>query len=140
MSLTTQDVWNAIGEFDIRSPRLRQPELRAANRQCLLRDGREVATDDLGGRLVEGAPHRTQPQCLDDYHRAQAHPFPSFIKIPAATITFKGDAEILAVADVDNSVVARLFRGLELDRKVVEYTRIIRLVPRGALITYGMPP
>ena len=69
-------------------------------------------------------------------------PFLPFIKIPAATITVKGDAEILAVADVDNSVVARLFRGLELDRKVVEDTRIIRLVSRGDFITYGiaMPP
>ncbi|HEX9866591.1 MAG TPA: hypothetical protein VGC03_16635 [Acidimicrobiia bacterium] len=34
--------------------------------------------------------------------------------------------------------VARLLRGLEHDRKVVEGTRVIRLVPRGDFVTYGI--
>lgn len=65
-------------------------------------------------------------------------PLLPFVKIPAATITFQGEAEILEVPDVDPSVTARLFRGLELDRDTVEDTRILRVIPRGEFVTYGV--
>ena len=65
-------------------------------------------------------------------------PFLPFVKIPAATITFRGVAEVLPVADVEESVIARLLRGLELDRDVVEDTRVIRVVPHGEFVTYGI--
>ncbi len=65
-------------------------------------------------------------------------PFLPFIKVPAATITFKGIAEILGVRDIDAAVFDRLPRGSETDPKVLENTAIIRIVPVGEFVTYGI--
>ncbi len=65
-------------------------------------------------------------------------PFLPFIKVPAATITFKGEAQILAVGDIEPRVFDRLPRGSETDPRVLEDTAIIRIVPRGEFVTYGI--
>jgi hypothetical protein len=65
-------------------------------------------------------------------------PFLPFIKIPAATITFRGEAQILEVDGIDPSVFERLPRGNERDPHVLENTAIIRVVPRGDFVTYGI--
>ena len=65
-------------------------------------------------------------------------PFLPFIKIPPATITFSGDAEILRIDDVAQEAVERLFHGLKLDSDLIEDTRIIRVVPYGEFVTYGL--
>lgn len=65
-------------------------------------------------------------------------PFLPFIKVPAATITFRGDARILEVGDIPASVFARLPRGKETDPSVLDRTAIIRVVPRGEFVTYGI--
>lgn len=65
-------------------------------------------------------------------------PFLPFIKVPAATITFKGEAQILEVGDIPAHVFSRLGRGKETDPAVLEETAIIRVVPRGEFVTYGL--
>jgi len=138
MSLTTQDVWYAIGDsiFGV---------LGFANQSCEPQTaGVCFVTDSRALLMTSGADSwkvrhiACNPNVSMTITEPKRIPFLPFIKIPAAAITFKGDAEILAVTDVDNSAVARLFRGLELDQKVVEDTRIIRLVPRGDFVTYGI--
>ena len=65
-------------------------------------------------------------------------PFLPFIKVPAATVTFKGEAQILGVGDIPASVFERLPRGSESDPTVLDRTAIIRIVPRGEFVTYGI--
>ena len=65
-------------------------------------------------------------------------PFVPFIKIPAATITFRGEAQILEVGDIPVSVFERLPRGKESDPSVLDRTAIIRIVPCGEFVTYGI--
>ena len=65
-------------------------------------------------------------------------PFLPFIEVPAATITFHGEAELLEVGDVDSSVFKRLPLGKERDRAVLDNTAIIRVIPRGEFVTYGI--
>lgn len=65
-------------------------------------------------------------------------PFLPFIKVPAASISFKGDAEILAVEDIDPVVFARLPIGGEEDREVLDRMAVIRVIPRGRFATYGI--
>jgi hypothetical protein len=65
-------------------------------------------------------------------------PFLPFIKVPAATITFRGEAELLEVGDVDASAFKRLPRGKERDPDVLETLAIIRVIPRGEFVTYGI--
>ncbi len=65
-------------------------------------------------------------------------PFLPFIKVPPATVTFRGDAQILEVDDIAPSVFARLPMGKERDPDVIEDTAIIRIIPRGDFVTYGI--
>lgn len=65
-------------------------------------------------------------------------PFLPFIKVPAATITFRGEARILDIDDIPASVFARLPQGRQTDPAVLDRTAIIRIVPRGEFVTYGI--
>lgn len=65
-------------------------------------------------------------------------PFLPFIEVPAATITFRGEAKILNVDDIPASVFARLPLGKETDPSVLDRAAIIRVVPRGEFVTYGI--
>ncbi len=61
-----------------------------------------------------------------------------WIKIPAATITFAGEATILTPADLPADALKPLFRGLELDVDVMAETAVIQVKPVGEFITYGV--
>jgi hypothetical protein len=65
-------------------------------------------------------------------------PFLPFIKVPAATVTFKGEAQLLEVADIPPSLFARLPRGNERDSSVIANTAVIRVIPRGEFVTFGI--
>ena len=65
-------------------------------------------------------------------------PFLPFIKVPPATITFRGEAQILDVDDIEPSAFGRLPMGSERDPEVIENTAIIRIIPRGEFVTYGI--
>lgn len=49
-----------------------------------------------------------------------------------------GEAQILEVGDIPVSVFERLPRGKESDPSVLDRTAIIRIVPRGEFVTYGI--
>jgi general stress protein 26 len=65
-------------------------------------------------------------------------PFMPFIKIPAATVTFQGEAEILEVDDLPSETTDRLFKSSRLAEDMIHTVRIIRVVPRGRFVTYGI--
>ena len=65
-------------------------------------------------------------------------PFLPFIKIPAAVATCQGKAEVLTVDDVDAKVLDRLYRGKELNDQRREDIRVIKVIPAGHFVTYGV--
>jgi len=65
-------------------------------------------------------------------------PVMPWIKIPAATITFSGEAAILAPADLPAETLNPLFRGMELDPNFLADTAVIQVKPVGEFITYGV--
>lgn len=65
-------------------------------------------------------------------------PFLPFIKIPAAVATCQGIAEILNVGEVDPGIVKRLYRGMEVTEEIRANTSVIKVVPRGDFVTYGI--
>ncbi|HEY5652253.1 MAG TPA: pyridoxamine 5'-phosphate oxidase family protein [Acidimicrobiia bacterium] len=65
-------------------------------------------------------------------------PFLPFIKVPAATVTFQGDAEILDVDEFSVEATRRLFKSSRLDDDLIPTVQIIRVVPRGEFLTYGI--
>jgi hypothetical protein len=69
---------------------------------------------------------------------AKRIPFLPWIKIPAATITFSGNAKVLAPQDVSADVLYALLRGLEEDKDRLASMCIIAVEPIGDFITYGV--
>lgn len=65
-------------------------------------------------------------------------PLLPWIRIPPATITFQGNAVVSRLDEVPADVQRALFRGLELDTATRESTCVIRVVPRGEFVTYGV--
>lgn len=65
-------------------------------------------------------------------------PLMPWIKIPAATITFAGQAIILAPGDLSAEIVHKLYRGVETDAGLLQDTAVIKVVPVGEFITYGV--
>lgn len=65
-------------------------------------------------------------------------PFLPFIDVPAATVTFQGRAEILEVDDISDEAARRLFKSSRLDDEMIHTVRIIRVVPRGEFLAYGI--
>ncbi len=65
-------------------------------------------------------------------------PFVPWIPIPAATITFQGEAAVLEVEDVDAEIHRRLTRGMEIDSEWTSKQCTIRVRPKGHFVTYGV--
>ena len=138
VTATTEQVWEALDDsfFGVLAFVNRDGHPRTAG-VCYTVDGRSlyISTDKATWKVRHIAANANVSMTVTLPKRV---PFLPFIKVPAATITFQGEAELLQVDDVDPSVIKRLPRGAELDREVVENTAIIRVIPRGEFVTYGI--
>lgn len=138
MSATTEQIWEALDRsfFGVLAFVNRDGHPRTAG-VCYVVDGRSlyISTnrDMWKARHIAANPNVSMTVTLP-----KRIPFLPFIKIPAATITFKGEARLFEVGDIDASVFERLPRGKERDPRVVENTAIIRVIPRGEFVTYGI--
>ncbi len=65
-------------------------------------------------------------------------PFMPWIQIPAATITFCGQATVQDADKVSPEILKKLFRGLQLDSDVVKTASVITVRPTGEFVTYGI--
>ena len=69
---------------------------------------------------------------------AKRIPFLPWIKIPAATISFSGKANVIDADDVGNDILHALMRGMETDTEKVASMCVIEIVPVGEFVTYGV--
>ena len=69
---------------------------------------------------------------------AKRIPFLPWIKIPAATISFCGEARVLEPVDVRKDVLHALVRGLEEELGALDDLSIVEIKPCGDFITYGI--
>jgi uncharacterized pyridoxamine 5'-phosphate oxidase family protein len=65
-------------------------------------------------------------------------PFLPWIKIPAATITFSGVANVLEHRDVKAEVLKKLYRDVVKDEKALAESCVIEVIPQEDFITYGV--
>jgi hypothetical protein len=138
VSVTTEQVWEALDSafFGVLAFVNGDGHPRTAG-VCYVVDGRSlfISTDKAMWKVRHIAANPNVSMTVTLPKRV---PFLPFIKVPAATITFRGEAELLEVGDIETSVFARLPRGKERDRDVLENTAIIRVIPRGEFVTYGI--
>lgn len=69
---------------------------------------------------------------------AKRIPLLPWIKIPAATITFAGEAVVRELADVNEGVLQPLMRGLHTDPEIQQTTCVIEVTPVKEFVTYGV--
>ena len=138
MSLTTQQVWDALDAsyFGVLAFVNRDGHPRTATVVHTV-EGRSLYVSTARGswkvRHIAANPNVSMTVTLP-----KRVPFLPFIKVPAAAITFRGEAQILEVGDIDPSVFKRLGRGRESDPAVLADTAVIRIIPRGEFVTYGI--
>ena len=138
MSPTTEQVWEALndGVFGVLAfvNRIGRPRTAGV---CYVVAGRSllISSDEEMWKVRHIA---ADPNVSMTVTLPKRVPFLPFIKVPPATVTFQGEAEILGVDDIDPSVFERLPRGGEEDRAVLDSTAIIRVIPRGEFVTYGI--
>ncbi len=65
-------------------------------------------------------------------------PFLPWIKIPAATITFAGEARLMDYQEVTGIIAQKLFRGMEFTSEEQNQLCIVEVTPVGSFITYGI--
>ena len=65
-------------------------------------------------------------------------PLLPWIKIPPATITFHGEANVLEYGDVKAEVVDKIYHHVTLDDQTADHYRIIEVRPKNQFITYGV--
>ena len=65
-------------------------------------------------------------------------PFVPWVQIPAATISFQGEASIHSIEDVPPEIPRALLQGLKLTPELRKEVCLIRIDPAGAFVTYGV--
>jgi hypothetical protein len=60
------------------------------------------------------------------------------VKIPAATITFCGVAQILEPEETPPDIVKALTRGMVVDQEVMSNSSLIEFTPIKEFVTYGV--
>ena len=106
MSATTEEVWEVLDKafFGVLAFSNRDGHPRTAG-VCYAVDGRSLlistAKESWKVRHIAANPNVAMTVTIP-----KRVPFLPFIKVPAASISFKGDAEILAVEDVDSAAFA----------------------------------
>jgi len=69
---------------------------------------------------------------------AKRIPVMSWIKIPQATITFSGRAQVFDAKDVSREILHALMRGLEADPDQLAGLSVLEIEPQGEFVTYGI--
>ena len=65
-------------------------------------------------------------------------PLLPWIKVPPATITFHGEANVLEYGDVKAEVIDKIYHHVALDDQTADKYSIIEVMPKNQFITYGV--
>lgn len=137
-TLTTEQVWHEIQEnlFGVIGMVTAGCEARTVGIVYVVRNRRLYIVSDHDAwkiRHILRNPHVSMTVPI-----SKRIPFLPWIKIPSATITFAGEARVLATGEVPPDILAALFRGLEIDEEKLGGSCIIEVQPVGDFITYGV--
>lgn len=138
MAATTETVWAEMADniFGVLAFTNGAGEPRSAGVVYVV-DGRSLlissATESWKVRHISRHPEVSMTVAIP-----KRVPFLPFIDVPAATVTFQGRAEILEVDDISDEAARRLFKSSRLDDEMIHTVRIIRVVPRGEFLAYGI--
>jgi hypothetical protein len=138
IELTSDQVWEVIEEnlFGVVGMVTEEEEARTVGIVYVVRDRRlYIGTDrdTWKARHIAKNPHVSMTIPVH-----KGIPLMPWIKIPAATITFCGEAKIIPPEDASPEIIQQIFRGMAEDQEKVANTCLIEVTPVKDFITYGI--
>lgn len=138
LKLTTEQVWDELEKelFAVLGVVTAKGEARTVGIVYIVNDRKIYLSSKTNAwkvRHIKSNPHVSFTVPI-----AKRIPLLSWIKIPAATITFSGKARIRETSDLDDDLLHALFRGFEKDAELMADTSVIEIEPLGDFITYGV--
>ncbi|MFE5670170.1 pyridoxamine 5'-phosphate oxidase family protein [Agromyces sp. NPDC056523] len=139
VDITSEAVWDAIARenFMVIGMVSARGEARTAGVMHHVHEGRLWFTTN--DREWKARHIAANPSVSVTVPIAKRVPFMPWIKVPAATITFCGDAETVPVADLPPDVSRALLHGLEVTDGGERGALVgVGVHPRGDFVTYGV--
>jgi hypothetical protein len=136
--LPTELVWESVAkeQFAVLGMVNAHNEARTVGIIYLLRDRRlYIATDEDAWKV---AYIRQNPNVSLTIPIHKSIPLMPWIKIPAATITFAGLAEVLEPADLGREILRDLYRQMADDEVLMAKAAVIEVTPIRDFLTYGV--
>ena len=138
LQLTSEQVWTALQKelFAIVGMVTPKDEARAVGIVYTVHDHKvyfSTNTDTWKARHIQHNPHVSVTVPI-----AKRIPIMPWIKIPAATITFSGQARVFAASEASREIRQALFRGVEANTSELATASIVEIVPVGDFVTYGI--
>lgn len=136
--LTTEMVWQELEKqiFAVLGVVTAKNEARTVGIVYVIYEGRLYITSQRSAWKVRHIAQNPHVSLTVPIHKRI--PVMPWIKIPAATITFSGTAVIQDPANLPADLLHKLYRGLELDEKVMAEACVLAVTPSGDFITYGV--
>jgi predicted pyridoxine 5'-phosphate oxidase superfamily flavin-nucleotide-binding protein len=137
-TLTTDQVWREVEKefFAVLGAVTARGEPRTVGIGYVVRDRRLYIASDRSAwkvRHIRGNPNVSLTVTIP-----KRLPFLPWIKIPAATITFQGEAVVHGLDEVPEEIPRTLLKDLKMDPAEMAETCILEVRPRGRFLTYGV--
>lgn len=138
VQLTTEQVWQAIEKevFAVLGMTTAKCEARTVGIVYVVKNHRLYIATDADAWKVKHIAQNPHVSLTIPVHKRI--PFMPWIKIPAATITFSGTAQILDPQETPPEIVQAIFRGMENVEDLKDESCLIEVTPEKDFLTYGI--
>lgn len=138
MQLTTEQVWEAIEKelFGVIGMVTTGNEARTVGIVYVVRDRRlYIGTSRASWKARHIAQNPHVSMTIPIHKRIPIMPW---VKIPAATITFCGEARILESGETPPEILQAIFRGMAENEALMAESCLIEVTPIKEFLTYGV--
>ena len=138
LQLTTDQIWQEIEQnvFAVLGMVTPKGESRSVGVVYVVEDYKlYIITDQAAWKTKHITCNRHASLAIPITKRILLMPW---VKIPAATITFSGVANVLKHGEFKASVLKKLYRGVVKDKKAIAESCVIEVIPQKDFITYGV--
>jgi uncharacterized pyridoxamine 5'-phosphate oxidase family protein len=136
--LNSKQVWNEIRKeiFAVLGMVTSKGEARTIGIVYVVHDHKiyiSTSKDSWKARHVQRNPHVSITVPI-----AKRIPFLPWIKIPAATITFSGNAKVFDPQKLGDDILHPLLQGIEKDAEKLSTISVLEIEPVGDFVTFGV--
>jgi len=136
--ITSKQVWKEIEKeiFAVIGMVTAKNEARTVGVVYVVKNGRFYISSGKGAWKVKHIAHNPNVSMTIPIHKSI--PFLPWFKIPAATITFSGIAQILEPEETPTEIVRAIYRDMADNQELMADSCLIEVTPVKDFITYGV--